>query len=69
LVIRRGLLVIEMGVYFVGASASTQQQTIRCLYCERPFKDRRMLNEHYLTAHVEAFSEEELSTAPLDMHA
>jgi len=62
------LLVIEMGVYFVGSSASTQEQTIRCLYCERPFKEKRLLNEHYLTAHVEAFSEEELRTAPLDIH-
>lgn len=58
-----------MGVYFVGAAQSTQKQTIRCLFCECPFEDRGMLNEHYLTAHIEAFSEEELRTAYSEIHA
>lgn len=63
------LLVIGMGVYFVGAGQSTQHQTIRCLFCERPFSDTDLLNEHYLTAHIEAFSEEELRTAYSEIRA
>lgn len=56
-------LVFEMGVYFFGGSQAVQQQPLRCLYCEQPFSDRRVLNEHYLSVHTEAFSEEELNSA------
>ncbi len=54
-------------MYFLGDSQVTEHRTLRCLYCERPFMERRALNEHYLTAHIEAFSEEELSMTRLYM--
>ena len=60
--------VIGMGVYFVGAAQSAQRQIIRCLFCDHSFKDRSMLNEHYLTEHIEAFSEAELRTAFSQIH-
>lgn len=56
-------LAFEMGVYFVSGSQAVQQLPLRCLYCEQPFSDRRALNEHYLSIHTEAFSEEELNSA------
>ena len=56
----------EMGVYFFEGLQATQQQPLRCLYCEQPFGNRRALNEHYLSAHTQAFSEEELKSANLD---
>jgi hypothetical protein len=62
-------LAFELGVYFVGGSQVVQQQPVRCLYCEQPFSDGRALNEHYLSVHTEAFSEEELNSASQDMLA
>jgi len=59
--------VIDMGVYFVADVQSAGKQ-IRCVFCESPFIDRDSLNEHYLTAHMEAFSEEELATAYAEIH-
>jgi hypothetical protein len=50
---------LKMGAYFVGGSQAIQQLPLRCLYCEQPFGERRALNEHYLSVHTEAFSEEE----------
>ena len=61
-------LVFEMGVYFFEGLQATQQQPLRCVYCEQPFGDRRALNEHYLSAHTQAFSEEELKSVNLDPH-
>jgi hypothetical protein len=52
-----------MGVYFAGDMWRAAQIQLRCLYCEHPFKERQGLNEHYLSAHEEAFSEEELDMA------
>lgn len=52
-----------MAVYFVGDLRRTIQADLRCLYCELSFKERNELNLHYLSAHEEAFSEEELSMA------
>jgi hypothetical protein len=56
-------LAFEMGVYFVSGSQAVQQLPLRCLFCEQPFSDRRALDEHYLSVHTEAFSEEELNSA------
>lgn len=63
-----GPSVFEMGVYFFEGLQAMQQQPLRCLYCEQPFGNRRGLNEHYLSAHTQAFSEEELKSANLDKH-
>lgn len=59
------MLVVNMAVHFLGDSQVTQRAFLRCLFCGLPFVEKRALNEHYLTAHVEAFSEEELSMARL----
>jgi uncharacterized C2H2 Zn-finger protein len=58
-------LVIKMGIYFFGNLQATQQRILRCLYCDQLFDDRRLVNEHYLSSHTEAFSEEELKSARL----
>lgn len=52
-----------MGIYFLIDLHGAEQEDWQCLYCERSFKERRTLNEHYVAAHEEAFSEEELNMA------
>ena len=52
-----------MAVHFAGDMWRTVEVQFRCLYCECPFKERRELNDHYLSVHEEAFTEEELSMA------
>jgi hypothetical protein len=52
-----------LAVYFVGDLRRTIQADLRCLYCERRFKERQEMNVHYLTTHEEAFTEEELCVA------
>lgn len=52
-----------MPVYFLGDLKRPLPITMRCVYCDHLFKERQELNLHYLTAHEEAFSEEELLMA------
>jgi len=58
-----------MGVYFVGDLQTRESLQVgnefHCLYCELVFMLRHALNDHYLTVHREAFSEEELRLARL----
>lgn len=56
-----------MGVNFMSDLKRVCQENLRCLYCERSFEAKWELNAHYLSAHEDAFSAEELkmATSPL----
>jgi len=51
-----------LGVYFL-TSSTGPRRGYQCLYCEGLFEGKRILDEHYLEAHEEAFSQEELDMA------
>jgi len=52
-----------MAIYFLNGTGELERHSVRCLFCEAPFADRRELNRHYFEAHAGAFSLEELSMA------
>ena len=51
-----------MAIYFMKDLNAVVKHDWHCLYCEHPFEGRTALSEHYLSAHKEAFSIEELNT-------
>jgi len=52
-----------MAVYFTRDFGRPVVVEHRCLFCEQLFQLRQELNDHYLSAHESAFSEEELGMA------
>jgi len=52
-----------MGIFFVNELTGTIKENLRCLFCERAFGTKRILDVHYLTDHEQAFTEEELKAA------
>ena len=60
--------VVEVGgwhlaIYFLNGAGDLERHSVRCVFCEADYADRRELNRHYFEVHAGAFSLEELSMA------
>ncbi len=52
-----------MAIYFL-TDGAVEKREFNCLFCNVAFDERETLNQHYLEAHVSAFSTEEIIMAP-----